>query len=79
LFAAAAQRIPLVLVGLFQYIAPSLQFLIGVLVYNEPFTPERQIGFSIVWIALFLFAVETIYYQSKKRHANKSSPELAAK
>jgi chloramphenicol-sensitive protein RarD len=79
LFAAAAQRIPLVLVGLFQYIAPSLQFLIGVLVYNEPFTPERQIGFSIVWIALFLFAVENIYYQSKKRHANKSSPELAAK
>jgi chloramphenicol-sensitive protein RarD len=71
LFAAAAQRIPLVLVGLFQYIAPSLQFLIGVLVYNEPFTPERQIGFSVVWIALFLFAVENFYYQSKKRQANK--------
>lgn len=79
LFAAAAQRIPLVLVGLFQYIAPSLQFLIGVLVYNEPFTPERQIGFSIVWIALFLFAVENFYYQSKKRQANRNSAEPAAK
>lgn len=79
LFAAAAQRIPLVLVGLFQYIAPSLQFLIGVLVYNEPFTPERQIGFSIVWIALFLFAVENFYCQSKKRQTNKNSSEPAAK
>ena len=79
LFAAAAQRIPLVLVGLFQYIAPSLQFLIGVLVYGEPFTPQRQIGFSIVWIALFLFAVENFYYQSKKRQASKNSSETVAK
>jgi chloramphenicol-sensitive protein RarD len=79
LFAAAAQRIPLVLVGLFQYIAPSLQFLIGVLVYGEPFTPERQIGFSIVWIALFLFAVENFYYQSKKRQANKNPTETPSK
>jgi chloramphenicol-sensitive protein RarD len=71
LFAAAAQRIPLVLVGLFQYIAPSLQFLIGVLVYHEEFTRERQIGFSIVWLALILFAVENFYHQSRKRRANK--------
>ena len=70
LFAAAAQRIPLVLVGLFQYIAPSLQFLLGVLVYSEPFTTERQIGFSIVWLALFVFAAENLYYQSSQRRAN---------
>ena len=75
LFATAAQRIPLVLVGLFQYIAPSLQFSIGVLVYNEAFTRERQIGFSIVWFALILFAIENFYYQSTVRRANKAQPD----
>ena len=75
LFATAAQRIPLVLVGLFQYIAPSLQFSIGVLVYNEAFTRERQIGFSIVWFALILFAIENFYYQSTVRRANKAQAD----
>lgn len=75
LFAAAAQRIPLVLVGLFQYIAPSLQFTLGVLVYQEAFTRERQIGFSIVWGALLLFAVENFYNQSRRRRANRAASE----
>jgi chloramphenicol-sensitive protein RarD len=75
LFATAAQRIPLVLVGLFQYIAPSLQFSIGVLVYNEAFTRDRQIGFSIVWFALILFAIENFYYQSTVRRANKAQAD----
>lgn len=60
LFAAAARRIPLSLVGLFQYIAPTLQFLLGVLVYGEPFTWAKFIGFGIVWVALLIFAVEGI-------------------
>ena len=58
LFASAARRIPLTLVGLLQYIAPTLQFLIGVFVYREPFDFARLIGFSIIWIALLLFALE---------------------
>ncbi len=58
LFASAAQRIPLSLVGLFQYITPTLQFLIGVLIYHEPFTPYRFFGFGIVWAALAIFAIE---------------------
>lgn len=69
LFAAAAQRIPLVLVGLFQYIAPSLQFTLGVLVYEEPFSNQRAIGFSMVWVALLMFAVENFYYQSRRSKA----------
>ena len=60
LFASAAQRIPLSLVGLFQYIAPTLQFLLGVLVYGEPLSRKRLMGFGIVWIALIIFAVEAI-------------------
>ena len=60
LFASAAQRIPLSLVGLFQYIAPTLQFLLGVLAYGEPLSRTRLMGFGIVWIALIIFAVEAI-------------------
>jgi chloramphenicol-sensitive protein RarD len=60
MFASAAQRIPLTLVGILQYIAPTLQFLIGVLIYREPFSHEQLIGFSIVWAALIIFGVEGI-------------------
>jgi chloramphenicol-sensitive protein RarD len=58
MFAAASQRIPLSLVGVLQYIAPTMYFLIGVLLYNEPLTTERLIGFCIIWAALVIFAVE---------------------
>ena len=58
MFAAAAQRIPLSVVGIVQYIAPTLQFLLGVLVYGEPFTSAKLIGFGLVWAALILFGVE---------------------
>ncbi len=58
MFASAAQRIPLSLVGLLQYISPTLQFLLGVLVYDEPFTLSQLIGFSIIWTALIVFGLE---------------------
>ena len=58
MFASAAQRIPLSLVGVLQYIAPTLQFLIGVLIYKEPFDQSHLIGFGIVWLALIIFWVE---------------------
>lgn len=55
MFASAAQRIPLSLLGIIQYIAPTLQFLLGVLAFKEPFTHIQLIGFSVVWAALLLF------------------------
>ena len=58
MFASAARQIPLTVVGLLQYIAPTIQFLIGVLLYKEPFDHAHLIGFSIVWIALIIFWVE---------------------
>ena len=58
LFASAAKEIPLAIVGLLQYIAPTLQFLIGVFLYKEPFDQSLLIGFIIIWIALILFWVE---------------------
>ncbi|MBU6334363.1 MAG: EamA family transporter RarD [Chloroflexi bacterium] len=57
-FTLAAQRIPLSLIGVLQYLAPTLQFLIGVLVYREPFSHGQLIGFSLVWLALAVFGLE---------------------
>lgn len=59
MFASAAKQIPLTVVGLLQYIAPTLQFLIGVLVYKEAFDFAHFVGFAIVWVALIFFAVES--------------------
>ena len=58
MFALAVRRIPLSMAGFLQYISPTLQFLCGVMLYGEPFTASRFVGFGIVWIALILFAVE---------------------
>lgn len=58
MFASAARQIPLTIVGLLQYIAPTMQFLIGVFLYKEPFDRSHLIGFGIVWIALVIFWVE---------------------
>jgi chloramphenicol-sensitive protein RarD len=58
MFASAARQIPLTVVGLLQYIAPTMQFLIGVFLYKEPFDRSHLIGFGIVWIALIIFWVE---------------------
>ena len=58
LFASAVRRIPLSVVGLLQYIAPTIQFLLGVFLYDEPFSRTQLIGFAIVWTALVIFTVE---------------------
>lgn len=58
MFASAARQIPLTMIGVLQYIAPTLQFLIGVFLYHEPFDQSRLIGFSMVWLALVIFWVE---------------------
>jgi chloramphenicol-sensitive protein RarD len=58
MFASAAQRIPLSLVGILQYISPTLALLIGVFIYQEPFTYRHFIGYGMVWIALLLFGAE---------------------
>src|SRR5215211_7593470 len=58
MFASAARQIPLTLIGLLQYIAPTMQFLIGVFLYKEPFDHAHLIGFGIIWVALVIFWVE---------------------
>jgi chloramphenicol-sensitive protein RarD len=62
-FGAATRIIPLSAVGVLQYIAPLLQFLIGVFLYREPFSLGRFIGFSIIWTAVIVFIVDNIRAQ----------------
>lgn len=66
MFAGAARRIPLSLVGILQYIAPTLQFSIGVWVYGEDFSTARVIGFSIIWFALAVYTVESLIVRQRK-------------
>lgn len=60
MFASAAKQIPLNMIGVLQYFAPTIQFLIGVFLFKEPFDTTRLIGFSIVWLALIIFWVENL-------------------
>ena len=64
-FAEAAQRIPYYLMGFFQFLAPTLQFLSGVIIFNEPLSRTKLVGFMMIWIAMFGLAV-TGYLSSKK-------------
>jgi chloramphenicol-sensitive protein RarD len=60
LFAASARRIPLTMLGLLQYLTPSLQFLCGVLVFHESMPAERWAGFALVWIALVCMSFDAV-------------------
>ncbi len=65
LFASGARLIPLSTLGVLQYIAPTSQFLLGVLVFHEPFNFERLVGFGIIWLALILLALEGFWSRRK--------------
>lgn len=60
LFAAAAQRLPLVTLGLLQYLTPSMLLTWGVLAGHEPMPPVRWIGFALIWVALAVFSADAL-------------------
>jgi chloramphenicol-sensitive protein RarD len=70
LFAAGARRIPFSTLGLLQYLGPSLQLLIGVWLYDEPFA-ARAPGYALIWIALAVFSVEGIAQGLRSRTAGR--------
>jgi len=61
LFAAGARRIPFTLLGLLQYIGPSLQLLLGVWLYQEPFARAKAAGYALIWAALALYTAESLW------------------
>ena len=66
LFGAATRRLPLTSIGLLQYLAPVLQFAVGVGIRHEPMPPARLLGFALVWIALVVLTAEAL----TRRHRN---------
>jgi chloramphenicol-sensitive protein RarD len=67
LFASAARRVTLATVGIMQYIAPTLQFLLGVFFYREPVSPARLVGFAAIWLALLLYSAEGFLEERRRR------------
>ncbi len=65
MFSAGAQRIPLTLVGMLQYISPTIQFFLGVFLYGEAFDQTRVVGFSIIWLALLIYSLEGWFVRRK--------------
>jgi chloramphenicol-sensitive protein RarD len=66
LFAAGARRIPMATLGILQYISPSLQMIVGVWLYGEVFEPARAIGFYLIWTALLVYSVESLWSVRKQ-------------
>ena len=61
LFAYGARRIPLSLVGILQYIGPTIQLLLGIYLYNEVFSSTKFIGYGLIWCALGLYSIESLW------------------
>jgi len=74
LFASAARRLPLTLIGLTQYISPIVQFLIGVLILREPMPVERWVGFALVWVALIVLTMDLYWGRRLPRSRRTAEP-----
>lgn len=72
LFGYAAKNIALSTLGLLQYLAPSINLLLGVFIYHEPFPIHRLVGFILIWVALILFLLENLH----QRYLQKQSQAL---
>jgi chloramphenicol-sensitive protein RarD len=75
-FGGAATRIPLSTLGLMQYVTPSVQFLLGIFFFHEPMPAMRWVGFSLIWLALVLFTIESL--RSRRRHLRVQPEEKVA-
>ncbi|MGB8954635.1 MAG: EamA family transporter RarD [Tumebacillaceae bacterium] len=66
-FAEGAKRLPLSVMGFFQYIAPTISLILSLAVYGEPFTTNDIISFGFIWSALILYSVQIIKIQKEPR------------
>ena len=77
-FGASARRLPMTTIGLLQYFAPVLQFLVALLVFREAMTVERWIGFGVVWLALLVLTVDMLRNARRNSAARKAALRTAA-
>jgi chloramphenicol-sensitive protein RarD len=71
-FGAAATRLPMSTLGVMQYLAPTIQFFLGIWVFHEPLPVSRLIGFTIIWLAIAIFTAAALHGQ-RRPHATTSS------
>jgi chloramphenicol-sensitive protein RarD len=77
LFAAAARRVPLVTVGLLQFVTPLLQLLTGVLLLGEVLPASRWVGFGLVWLALTVLSVDSVVSAGRSRRLARAAEGAA--
>ena len=73
-FSVAAKRLQLSTIGMMQYLAPTLQFLVAVLVFGEPFTHAHAAAFGFIWLALVIFTVDSLVGTAKARRLARAAP-----
>lgn len=78
LFGASARRLPMTTIGLLQYFAPLLQFVIAITVLHEQMGPERWVGFGIVWLALVVLTVDMLRSYRKGANLRKAAASARA-
>ncbi len=77
LFAAAARRLPLSILGLLQYLTPSMQFLIGVYLQHEAMSSSRWVGFALIWLALTIVSADAVRHNRQNRALRRANLEGA--
>jgi chloramphenicol-sensitive protein RarD len=60
LFAAGVRLIPLSLIGILQYVSPSIQLMLGVWLWREPFGHDKVLGYALIWLALAIYTSEGV-------------------
>ncbi|MDF9751196.1 EamA family transporter RarD [Arthrobacter sp. ES3-54] len=70
-FGASARRLPMTTIGLLQYFAPVLQFIVALVVFKEAMTPDRWVGFGVVWLALLVLTVDMLLTARKNSVTRK--------
>jgi chloramphenicol-sensitive protein RarD len=74
MFGAAASRVPLTTLGLLQYLAPTMQFLLGITLFDEPLPLVKLVGFLLVWFALALFTADLVRHHRRATRLAVSVP-----
>ena len=77
-FAHGARRLRFSTLGILQYLAPTVQLLLAVLVYGEPFTQRHAVTFALIWTAVGLYAWNALRGRARDASANRRAPAAAA-
>lgn len=72
-FANAVKSVPMSTIGFIQYLTPTITFLIGLLIYQEPFKPVKLVGYSIVWVGVLIFILDNVRNRVRLRRSTSNA------